>query len=213
MFGRVPSEAILTHKDGDTMKNVVLLICLAALAVAAPALANPDNKMAVHVARHTSVNCSGLPVVRTCADIKHTYDGCGDIDVFPVVYDIYGITSIQVGLTWPDSWGSCAFTPCGFDLTIGGMAFPGDHFTGAWSECHYISSHIVGVGWLASSSGGIICPVPDPLGVLGVTDCEFIQHQASAIFCAGACGASGDDPCGGGVSEEKTWGAIKSMYR
>ena len=195
------------------MRKPALLAWLVLAMLAASALANSDCKMALHVVRHSNMNCNGLPRIETCLDIKHTYDACDDVDVFPVVYDVYGITNVIVGLTWPDSWGSCAFTPCGFDLIISDIVRPGDWFSGVWTECQYVRSAVVGFGWLAPTSSGQICPVPDPNGNLGVSDCEFVEFDFAAVFCAGVCGREGQNPCGGGVSEDKTWGAIKSMYR
>lgn len=194
------------------MRILALLLCLLAAVFAASCLAAEANKVAVHVQRHTNMNCAGLPILESCADIRYTYDGCDDIDVFPVVYDIYGVTNVVIGLDWPASWGSCAFTPCGFDLQMSDIVYPGDWVSGAWSECRHMRSCVVGFGWLAPSSGGRICPFPNPGGELGVVDCDLVFHSAAAVFCAGVCGADGDSPCGG-ASEEKTWGSIKSMYR
>jgi len=213
LFSKVPVEATLVHKDGDKMIRAAVLACLISAMLATSALANSGCKVALHVERHRNMSCSGLPGIETCDAINHTYSGCDDIDVFPVFYDIYGITGAMVGLTWPDSWGSCAFTPCGFDFLISDIVHPGDSFAGTWTACQYIRSAVVGFGWLAPSSGGRICPIADPSGFMGVTDCEFVQFEPVAVFCAGACGTDGDNPCGGGVSEEKTWGSIKSMYR
>lgn len=213
MFSKVALEAKLTHKDGDPMRKSALPACLLLILLAAQATAGANHKIAVHVLPHANRNCNSLPGIQGCNDIKYTHDGCGDVDVFPVAYDLSGVTAVEVGLTWPDSWGSCAFTPCGFDLLMSEIVYPGDWLSGAWTECQYVRAVVVGFGWLAPTSGGRICPSPNPLGFMGVTDCEFIQLEFAAAYCAGVCGMDGENPCGGGVSEDKTWGSIKSMYR
>lgn len=195
------------------MAKAALLAWLMTGLLVVSAFGSSDHKIAVHVLPHSNTNCNGLPRIYGCKDIQYTYDGCDDVDVFPVVYDVGGITGIDVGLSWPASWGSCAFTPCGFDLMIHDIVHPGDWVTGTWVECQSMTTAVVGFGWLAPNSGGEICPSPNTMGFMGVTDCDYTQYEASATFCAGVCGTDGEDPCGGGVSEAKTWGSIKSMYR
>ena len=196
------------------MRNFPIIAGIAVVLLAASSFAGSDCKIAVHVLPHATTSCNRLPDVPSCMDGSHTYDGCDDIDAFPVVYDIYGVTGVAFGLTWPDDWGSCAFTPCGFDLIISGeIVNPGDSFSGTWHECQYMNSLVAGVGWLLPTSPGRICPSPYYEGRTGVTDCDFVEHDVSVVYCAAACGAEGDDPCGGGISLEKTWGSIKSMYR
>jgi hypothetical protein len=202
------------HKDGVLMRKLVSFAFIAVMMFTASASSSSDCKIAIHVQPHANPSCNRLPTLDGCLDIEHTYTGCEDVDVFPVVYDISGLTGIEVGITWPDSWGSCAFRPCGFDLLIHGeITNPGDYLAGTWTECQYVNSVVAGYGWLAPTSAGRVCPFSSPTGFMGVTDCGYTKHEASAVFCAGVCGAEGDNPCGGGISEDKTWGSIKSMYR
>jgi hypothetical protein len=210
-------DGIAEHKDGGVMRKLTLLAFVMTALTAASALAgsNADHKVAIHVALHDGRNCnSGLPDIRSCKDIDYTYDGCMDVDVFPIFYDLAGVRGIQIGLTWPASWGSCAFTACGFDYIIGEIVNPEDGFAGTWAECQYVRQVIAGYGWLGPSSGGFICPVPNRItGRIGVADCDFVEDPPAEIYCGGACGKRGDDPCGGGFSEDKTWGNIKAMFR
>jgi hypothetical protein len=190
----------------------VMTLLIAASAIAG---SNADHKVAIHVALHESRTCnSGLPDLRSCKDIAYTFDGCTDVDVFPIFYDLAGVTAIQLGLSWPVSWGSCAFTACGFDFVIGEIVDPEDGMAGTWNDCRYVSRVIVGYGWLGPLSAGIVCPVPNrTTGRIGVTDCDYSEDEPAGIYCGGACGKMGDDPCGGDFSEDKTWGNIKAMFR
>ena len=205
------------HKDGGIMRSPGFIIFFIAVLSSLPVRAgsNADHKVAIHIAPHDARNCnSGLPDIRSCRDIDYTHDGCMDVDAFPVFYDLSGVTAVQIGLSWPESWGSCAFTPCGFDLVIGEIVNPQDGFAGTWDECRDMWLAIAGYAWLGPTSGGLICPAPNPItGLIGVADCTYLEDPPSAVFCAGACGQRGDDPCGGGVSENKTWGNIKAMFR
>lgn len=198
------------------IRLMLLALAITAL-IAATVLAgsNANHKVAIHVALHESRDCnSGLPDIRSCKDIAYNFDGCADVDVFPIFYDLAGVTGIQLGLRWPTSWGSCAFTPCGFEFIIGGIVNPDDGFAGTWSECQYVSQVVTGYGWLGPLSDGAICPVPNlTTGLIGVSDCDFAEDAPAEIYCGGACGRKGDDPCGGGFSEEKTWGNIKAIFR
>jgi len=217
LFGKVPVKQRPRHKDGVLMTRPLLfafLLSVMVAALAACASAGSDHKIAIHVLPHSSRACGNLPEVPGCVDINHTLAGCGDVDVYPVIYDISGITGIEIGLTWPEAWGSCAFTPCGMDFTISEIHWPGDGISGTWLECQTTRSIVIGFGWLAPTSAGLICPSPHRIsGFIGVTDCSYAEFGPSAVFCAGVCGAEGDDPCGGPSSEGKTWGSIKSMYR
>ena len=191
------------------------MICAVLTATAPAAHAGSNHKIAIHVLSHERRTCdSGLPRIQTCKDIQYTYDACTDIDVFPIFFDLSGVTGIEVGLMWPGSWGSCAFTPCGFDFVIGTIEQPGDAMAGTWYQCRHDLCVVAGYGWLAPSSGGEICPVPSAVtDFMGVTDCDFVQYPPAAYYCAGACGTGGENPCGGGISEGKSWGAIKSMFK
>jgi len=217
LFGTVPVRRRPGHKDGVLMMRILLfafLVSVIVAAMAACASAGSDHKIAVHVLPHSGRTCGSLPEVPGCMDINHTLAGCGDVDVYPVVYDISGITGIEVGLTWPEAWGSCAFTPCGIDFVISEIKWPGDGISGTWQECQNDRSIVIGFGWLAPTSAGLICPSPlRTTGFIGVADCGYATYPPSAMFCAGVCSAEGDDPCGARVSEDRTWGSIKSMYR
>jgi hypothetical protein len=216
--GKVITDGLPEHKDGDVMVKAALFTALVIILFSTAGSTNSDHKIAVHVLPFGSRTCgSGLPDMDDCREINHTHAGCEDIHFFPVIFDVWGIAGVQFGFTWPASWGTCAYTPCGSDFTIGQVVKPGDWIACTWRQCQYDNYLVTGFGWLAASSAGRICPVAGTgTDFIGVTGCQGENPQefeAAALFCAGVCGQSGDDPCGGGVSEEKTWGAIKSMYR
>jgi hypothetical protein len=177
---------------------------------------NSDHKVAIHVLSHEDRTCtSNFPDFVTCGDVTQTFAGCGDIDVFPVFFDLVAVTSLDYGLTWPISWGSCVFTVCAGDLRIGDIVSPGDGIAHAWIDCQYEWAITPGYAWLYADGPGKICPVANPTtGDLTVVDCDRETDQPMETFCAGVCGKPGDDPCGGSPPEDPTtWGTIKSIFR
>lgn len=80
----------------------VLLIALVVMvllsATQAFAGANAGHKVAIHVLSHASRTCSkGLPSISSCHDIETTYSDSGDIDVFPVIYELEEVTGPNTG--------------------------------------------------------------------------------------------------------------------
>ena len=199
------------------MKILAIALALTLiLSVAATAGQNPNAKVAVHVQAYNSkLNCSGLPVVMDCSDIVTTFSASYSFHGMPVFFDLYGATTIEYGLMWPDWAYSVAFTNCA-DLVIGGIAWPGDNISHAWQTCQIQYAVIGGYGWWYADVGsaGHICPVPhSESGFLGVIDCNFAEDVPMCVFCAGVEGAMGDDPCEPTATEASTWGGIKSIYR
>ena len=66
----------------------------------------------VHVMAYASErSCSsGLPSVSWCQDIETT-EASGDVDCFPVFYDLSEYLGCEYGLTWPGTY-TCTFTSC-----------------------------------------------------------------------------------------------------
>jgi hypothetical protein len=177
---------------------------------------DPPWKAAVHILEAGGGSCQeGLPLIETCEDIVTTYEGCGEVNIFPVFYDLTEVAGIQHGLTWPESWGSCTFTQCAGDLTLGEIVNPGDGISCKWEECQDVSVVVTGYGSLSAISPGEIRIVPNPSSsLISTTDCHFIDSPPAQTFYAGACGVDGENPCGGTVGTvPKTWGQIKSMFR
>jgi len=199
------------------MKILAIALALTLiLSVAATAGQNPDTKVAVHVQAHNAKqSCINLPVVADCSDIVTTFGASYSFDGFPVFFDLYGVTTVEYSLTWPAWTYSCAFNNCA-DLVIGGIFWPGDAITHAWTQCQLGYSIIGGYGWWYADVGsaGHICPIPHTeSGFLGVIDCEFAEDVPMCVFCAGVEGAIGDDPCAPTATEASTWGGIKSMFK
>jgi hypothetical protein len=196
------------------MKILAIALALTlVLAVVATAGQNPEAKVAVHVKAHNAKqSCGTLPVITDCSQISTQYDGY-NFDGFPVFFNLYGATTVEYGLTWPAWTYSCAFTNCA-DLVIGGIAFPGDGITHAWTTCQIQYAVVPGWGWWYADDAGMVCPIPHPGSHwIGTIDCNFVEDDPMCIFCAGVFGAIGDDPCAPTATEPSTWGGIKSMFK
>jgi hypothetical protein len=199
------------------LKILLILMVLSALVPFALAHAgnNVNHKVAVHVMPHASRSCSkGFPAIDDCDDIVYEYEGCGDIDVFPVFFGLTEVTAVQYSLTWPAAWGTCLFTACAGDLTMGGISDSGDWTSHAWTECQHVSVVVPGFGWLAVSGPGLVCPHLNLLYRTLTTDCSFREDVPYESYCAGICGEEGENPCGyPTAADESTWGSIKAMFR
>jgi len=81
--------------------RVICIILTASVLLVSSSMAgsNASHKVAVHVMSHTSRTCSkSFPAITSCADIVTTYADSGDIDVFPVFYELEEVTGIEYGL-------------------------------------------------------------------------------------------------------------------
>jgi hypothetical protein len=176
---------------------------------------NATHKIAIHVTEHESRTCSkNFPAIESCSDIETTFQQCADIDVFPVFFDLSNVTAVQHGLTWPSEWYSCAYTKCAGDLTLGDIVNPGDGVAYSWFECQYEQTVVAGYGWLLAGAPGKICIAVNPAtGAAGTSNCDFMEDFPLVMFCAGACGELGDDPCESTRTVPTTWGTIKAMFR
>ena len=189
---------------------IVLAFCLLLVAGTALAGVNWEAKAAVHVIPHASRTCTkSFPVITGCEDIITT-EPTPDVDAFPVFYDLIEYQGFDYGLTWPGLY-SCAFTSCS-PLTIGGIVWPGDGISHAWTACQPYSVAVTGWGWIYDY--GLICIVPHPEpGNVNVGDCSAELNQACPS-CAGIGGYIGDDPCANLTgTESRTWGGVKSLFR
>jgi hypothetical protein len=141
---------------------------------------------------HASRTCAkGFPSLAGCEDIVTT-EPSPDVDVFPVFYDLVEFQGFEYALVWPGPE-SCAFTSCS-DLTIGGIVFPGDGISHAWTSCQYDQVAIAGWAWLHDY--GAVCVVEHPkAGNLGIADCHRGADMPVASFCAGIGDSVGDNPC------------------
>jgi hypothetical protein len=185
---------------------------------------NPSNKVGIHVGGEIS-KCKSA-TFSTCSDIQTTYASCDTIYVIPVHYDLVGVTVVEGGLQWPTEWGTlyhvnqCFGSLAIHDFEDSGYAeysYAATSCVTTWAAVLCIARFYYGV-----PDSGRICPVPNATtGFIGVVDCtenpEPQADSASALFCAGVCGAEGDDPCGGrdGDSGEGTGtsGGIRGYYK
>jgi uncharacterized repeat protein (TIGR01451 family) len=163
--------------------------------------ANQNAKVAVHVLPHDGGRtcAQGMPEILGCADISTTLAGCGDIDFFPVFFEVAEYQGVEYGMTWPGSY-SCAFTSCS-DLTIGDIVRPGDGTSHAWTGCQPGPIAIPGWGWTTVQDSGEVRLTPHPTtGEITIGDCAGILDDIEHVSCAGVCGTYGDDPCGSGYN-------------
>jgi hypothetical protein len=180
------------------------------------AVANENHKVALHILPHQSRSCSeNFPVIEQCPEIIHTYLGCGDIDVFPVFFDLIEVTAVEYGLTWPALWGDCVYTACSGDVITGDIVSPGDGISHRWSSCRQGSVIIPGYAWLGIQGlTGAIAPAIHPgTGLIGTTDCDGLTDVPMGVYSAGVCGVPGDDPCCLCGTQKTTWGEIRMMFR
>jgi uncharacterized repeat protein (TIGR01451 family) len=159
---------------------------------------NPAAKVAVHVMPHDAHRTcnSGVPEAVICLDINTTYEGCGDMDVFPVFYDVSEYLGVEYGLDWPGTE-SCTFTHCS-DLRIGEIVWPGDGISQVWFSCQPGPTAIPGWGWIYTTEPGLVSVAPHPYAQeVHILDCLEALDQPIYRASAGVCGFPGDDPCFG----------------
>jgi uncharacterized repeat protein (TIGR01451 family) len=158
---------------------------------------NADHKIAIHIEpREPLRGCEGLPDLGYCTDIRWVYDGCGDVDVFTVFFDLAAYRAVQYGLEWPAEWGSGSCTHCG-DLAIGDIRNPGDGIAVSWTTCQVKSYALPAWVRLSATTPGRIEVIPNPrTWVLSVADCDYQEDEPFLVYGGGACGEEGDYPCG-----------------
>jgi hypothetical protein len=170
-----------------------------------------DARVAVHVVSHGPRSCSqGLPVdISGCEDIVTTEPGA-EVDAFPVFFDLAEYQGCEYALCWPGLY-SAVFTSCS-DLTIGEITRNGDGISHAWYSCRSGPVCIPGWAWISDYGAVCVCPHPEG-GAIAIGDCEGELDDVAAVTCAGIGGHAGDDPCGGEVKDQRTWGEIKDLFK
>ena len=159
---------------------------------------NTGAKIAVHVLAHDPQRTctSGMPGLVLCTDVNTTYAGCGDMDVFPVFYDVNEYKGVEYALEWPGSE-SCAFTSCS-DLMIGGIVWSGDGISQVWFDCKPGPTAVPGWGWIHTMEPGLVSVAPHSYTQeVQILDCLEGVDQPVYRAGAGVCGFAGDDPCFG----------------
>jgi hypothetical protein len=205
----------------DVASKVVIAAGLVLIMVtAALGGGNENGKVAVHVLAYDSGRACHrkFPVIWACHDIITTYEGCGDIDFFPVFFNLLEYRGFDYAVEWPGGY-SCVFTDCSYGH-LGEIRWSGDWISQVWSECQHYSVAIPGWGWITVGDPGMICVVPNPLsGEVSMCDCgdgpdcDYLDYP-NASYCAGICGAIGHNPClpKTHATTAATWGSIKSLF-
>ena len=201
------------------MRNLtVVLLLVASMTLGSTAFAgsNLNYKAALHVVAHQPRDCdTSWPVVGGCEEIRTTYPGCDDFDVFPVFFDLVEVKRIEYAINWPADWGTCVYTACAGDNIIGDIAYPGEGIAHEWNDCHRAGVVIPGYAHFEGPvSPGLLVLAPNPAtGVLGATDCAGRRDFAIGLAAAGVCGIPGEDACDCGCGQGyQTWGAIKALF-
>jgi hypothetical protein len=194
-----------------------LLLCIVLVTVSSViAGQNPNSKVAVHVLPHEPDRACrrNFPAIENLCDINATYEGCGNIDVFPVFYDLVQYQGLEYGLEWPGSY-SCVYTVCS-DSHLWDIVWPGDGTSQIWGECRTGAVAIAGWGWITTDVPGLVRVVGHPAsGHIIVGGCNTKLDTVAVTYAAGVCGAAGEGPCGPGEQAvaAATWGGIKGIFR
>ena len=191
---------------------VVALVLI--LGAAAFAGMNQMGKVAVHVKAHGTSCGQGYPTFTKCTQIVFTWPSTGDVDVIPVVYELYAYTEIKLTLWWPPEWGTMSWVRCKGDASVGTFHNPYDYVDIHWTACQPGWSVAPGYGWLHAATPGMVCP----LHPCAAVDCAPPPGPYTDWLCAGSCcgigGMVGDDPCrGASATGQSTWGQIKAMFK
>ncbi len=197
------------------MRYFAIGICILCVFSSSALASNPEFKVAVHVLAHEARrSCTNLPQIAGPEDIMTTYPGCGEIDFFPVFFDLNEYKGVEYGVTWPCYY-SCTLTTCS-SLHIGEIVWPGDWIAQTWFICQPGPVAVPGWETLILNSPSRICLIQSAnQPSVTVADCSEPSPNLEycvANFCAGVCGATGDDP-GATPINKATWGAIKQLFR
>jgi len=192
--------------------GAVLMLILSGLAVAGN---NPDVKVGIHVLPHDPERGCYLnfPVVDDPGDIVFTYDGCEEVDFFPIFFDLSECKCVHYGVVWPGSQ-TCTFTICSYSH-IGNLVHSGDWIAQCWHSCRNSYAVIPGWGEVTMDHYGLVCMAPEPnSGEILILDCDGELDSPIANFCAGVCGRDGENPLyADQATVSSTWGEIKSLFR
>ena len=198
---------------------LLVLCCLLITAGGAVGGSNPDAKVAVHVLPFDCHRACArnFPVLENPCDIIATIKNCGDIDFFPVFFDLVEYQGVEYGVEWPGSY-SCAYTICSY-THIGEIVWPGDGTSQCWQGCMSGPMVIPGWGWITVDEPGEVCIVPHPQsGGILVGGCGPGCPELDTLtttYCAGVCAVDGEHPCkpGGQPIAATTWNSIKYIFR
>jgi hypothetical protein len=207
----------LPTKTTSAWAGIVIasLVCLSGTASGG---SNQGHKLAIHVKSHPTSCSAGYPSFNHCGEIEFTYAGTGDIDVFPVFFELTEYLVVEFGLEWPAGWGTASWVRCDGDISVGDIVHPGDGTAVDWAACQTTWSAAPGFAWLTAYGSGVIRAVPNPAtGDYGAVDCDpddpVYDYPFGEPYSAGVGGETGDDPCRPKGGSESSWGTIKSMFR
>jgi hypothetical protein len=199
------------------MAKVLIVSAAFVLAVSSVAIAgsNPNVKVGIHVLPHDPERWCYLnfPVINDPSEIVFTYEGCEEVDFFPVFFDLNECLCVEYAVVWPGNQ-TCSFNPCSYSH-IGEIIEPGDWIAHCWDGCKTDYAVIPGWGEVTMDHYGLVCLAPTPeSGRIGILDCNDRIDTPIANFCAGVCGRVGEDPLQDDqATVSGTWGGVKSMFR
>lgn len=199
-----------------------VVIAIIGMATSVTGGINESAKVAVHLVPYDCNRaCSrNFPEFTDCSDINTTYCGCGNIDFFPVFFDLVEYRGLEYAVEWPGLC-SCVFSTCSY-CQIGEIVWPGDGISQVWLDCRQHGVAVPGWGWITVDVPGQVCVVPHPMtGNITIAGCELPAETddldfPTAAFCGGVCGARGQNPCGGPPEQATvatTWGSIKRVFK
>lgn len=206
-----------TSKEVNYMKETlivmaVLMLILSGLAVAG---SNPHVKVGIHVLPHDPERGCYLnfPVVDDPGDIVFTYEGCEEVDFFPIFFDLTECKGVQYAVVWPGSQ-SCTFTICSY-THIGEIVHSGDWIAQCWQGCRTDYALIPGWGEVTMDEYGLVCLAELGNGEdIAILNCHESLDYPTANFCAGVCGRVGENPLyADQATVSTTWGEIKGLFK
>jgi hypothetical protein len=151
-----------------------------------------------------------FPTITGQGDVVYTYAG-GDVDAFPVFFDMVEYRGFDYGLTWPGTY-SCAFTSCS-DLAIGTIQYAGQGVSHAWYVCQSSDIGVPAWAWIYEPAPARIQVVDHPtVGGILVGDCTepFAVKDTippSRSYYSGIAGEEGQP------IQATSWGHIKAIFK
>lgn len=194
------------------MKKAIAMAAIIVISVSTAAFAgvNANAKVAIHVIPHGSRTClKNFPTITSKDDIIVT-EPSGDVDAFPVFFDMVEYQGFDYGLSWPGTQ-SCAFTSCS-PLAIGTITWPGDGISHAWYVCQPYAIGVPGWAWIGEPAAAQISIVDHPTvesvlvgdcGNPATLDTVYLNER----FYSGIGGEIGQ------ATVPTSWGEIKAKFK
>jgi hypothetical protein len=207
----------------------VALLCF--MAVDANAAKNSNGKIALHDAgaHNTKVNTCGY-ILDACGTIdvaSEAAPGARD-DIYVLAVDVVGIAGVRFGICCDGPFFFYGFTDCS-DFAVPSAGWPacGEGISSTWSGEQagpFVTIGILDTYVYGSSQCLSICADPrvgyiefcdgsEPLPQCVATypdNPHWTEYLGRVGFNGSGCGYN---PCSASPVEQKSWGAVKSLYR